>query len=69
MLTVLTQKPPFIFGNVVATRKGSFRLREGRLLAVPANGIILWRRAELEEKPWPNLPALYLIQQSWRASP
>jgi hypothetical protein len=27
MLTVLTQKPPFIFGNVVATRKGSFRLR------------------------------------------
>jgi hypothetical protein len=28
VLTVLTQKPPFIFiGNVVATRKGSFRLR------------------------------------------
>jgi hypothetical protein len=27
MLTVLIQKPPFIFGNVVATRKGSFRSR------------------------------------------
>jgi hypothetical protein len=27
MLTVLIQKPPFIFGNVVATRKGPFRSR------------------------------------------
>jgi hypothetical protein len=26
VLTVLSQKPPFIFGNVVATRKGTFRL-------------------------------------------
>ena len=64
MLTVLTQKPAVAFGNVGGH---VFQAAVG-LLAVPANGIIL-RLAELEEKPWPKLAVLYLIQQSWPASP